>query len=319
VSRQPIVSIIIPSWNRGELLYETVESCLAQKGVEIDLIVVDDGSTDDSIDRIKSAFQEVKVYSQEHKGACIARNLGMRAARGEYIKFVDSDDLLAEDIIQKQIDVLESSDCDVLYGDFEMFGKLDDPRVGGKPLRITGEVKDPVVALLSEWWCAPFCYLYKRDVLEQICWREDLECLQDLDFILKVALSGARFKYSPGIVGYYRTHEGQITNSGSEKYARNRCSILDNIKKSVMDCNKWSGEIKYWILNGYWSASRYYYQADRQRFNEIVNLINREHPGFRPALASSGRAMNLLIRIFGISLSEHIYGIFYKKRKNQEL
>jgi len=111
----PLVSIIIPTYNRKHLLVEAVQSCLDQTWRNIEVIVVDDGSTDGT-----DAFAErqiagswagrVQYHKQENAGASAARNRGLELARGEYVQFLDSDDILLKDKISLQIAQLESGD-----------------------------------------------------------------------------------------------------------------------------------------------------------------------------------------------------------------
>lgn len=95
MSEQPLVSIIIPAYNSREFLPATLESCLAQTYSPCEIIVVDDGSTDGTADMLRDRYgAHVRVLRQDNAGAGAARNRGIRAARGEFIQFCDSDDLL---------------------------------------------------------------------------------------------------------------------------------------------------------------------------------------------------------------------------------
>src|SRR5690606_35254275 len=105
----PLVSIIIPVYNSGTCLKECIDSALAQSYRNVEIIVVDDGSTDDCTEFLRSqAYVErnVRLFTQVNKGACAARNLGMSKTKGEYIQFLDADDLLSVDKIEKQVNLL---------------------------------------------------------------------------------------------------------------------------------------------------------------------------------------------------------------------
>jgi glycosyltransferase involved in cell wall biosynthesis len=97
VSKLSLTSVVIPTYNRAEFLPHTVESALGQEGAEVEVIVIDDGSTDDTasvVERLSPAWGErFRYVRQENAERCVARNHGLRHARGEFVAFMDSDDL----------------------------------------------------------------------------------------------------------------------------------------------------------------------------------------------------------------------------------
>ncbi len=302
----PVVSVIIPTFNRGDLLLETVSSCHDQGDVLVDIIVVDDSSSDGSIGRLKKEFPEIRVYSQSHRGASAARNLGVKKAAGEYIKFIDSDDKLSKGVLQRQVDALKASSADLVYGDFELYGNAKDATVVDQHLHITGPVDDLLEALLSDWWCALFCYLYRSSAIFDLTWNEELECLQDFDFNLKAARSGVRFHYDKGIVGHYRMHAGeQITDSSKTTYARSRCKVMDSMKEFLIDNGKWKGTLKDSVLNNYWIASRACFKKEPQNFKKIQRFIKQESPFFCPKFGASP-VLKIFVAGFGITLAEYV-------------
>ncbi len=314
----PTVSIIIPTYNRTETLADAVESCITQDGVQTDVIVVDDGSTDGSVEALTATYPEARIFRQDHRGACVARNRGIQEAKGQFVKFLDSDDKLAPNVLSAQVRYIEQSEADVVYGDFEMFGNLEDTRVGGIPCRITGEVDNPVDALLGDWWCAPFCYMYKRESIDEQRWTEDLECLQDFDFILCFALRGKRFAYTPGIAGYYRIHGGQITNSSAHRYAVNRCKILTRTLENLTCDGKLTSNRKFLLAHGFWTAARVFYRTDKELFHETVAKVYKLAPRFWPELWGTWPVL-ALTGILGIERTEKILSLRRKiLGKNKE-
>src|SRR5262249_33550585 len=92
-SKMPLFSVIVPTFNRAALLVNTLESVFSQRFRDFEIIVVDDGSTDETMDYLHSLGKQVRVFRQSNWGAGAARNLGARRAQGEYLAFLDSDDL----------------------------------------------------------------------------------------------------------------------------------------------------------------------------------------------------------------------------------
>ena len=115
----PKVSVCIPTYNRKDYLKEALESVFAQTYKDYEVVIVDDGSTDGTEDMLKDAGYDVRYYWAEHIGQAAARNKLIELACGEYITFLDSDDLLFPDAVEKLMDVIDSYDHDVFaYGSY---------------------------------------------------------------------------------------------------------------------------------------------------------------------------------------------------------
>ncbi|WP_163436656.1 glycosyltransferase family A protein [Fibrobacter succinogenes] len=111
-----MISIVLPSFNRARILPKAVESILRQTYKDFELIIVDDGSSDNTREVVKSFNDDRIVYvHQENAGACVARNNGIDHARGEYIAFQDSDDIWHEDKLEKQLKALQEKNADIVF------------------------------------------------------------------------------------------------------------------------------------------------------------------------------------------------------------
>lgn len=182
----PLISVIIPTCNRRDLLLRAIDSVLRQTHADLEVIIVDDASTDGT----QSAVLELQderiryVRQPENAGACAARNRGVDMARGEYIAFQDSDDVFHEDKLEKQLAYLIESGADVTAcamnrvrwdGETEVFPKEAENR----PL----EYRE----LLLENLCSTQCILAKAEVFKAVCFDEALPRLQDWDVMLRIA------------------------------------------------------------------------------------------------------------------------------------
>jgi len=104
ISNNPLVSICIPTYNSGKWIKDTIHSALAQTWDNKELIIVDDGSVDNTYEVIKKfESDKVKIFRQENKGACAARNKALKGAKGDFIQWLDADDLLAPNKIENQL------------------------------------------------------------------------------------------------------------------------------------------------------------------------------------------------------------------------
>ena len=105
-NRLPLISVIIPTYNYGRFLPDAVKSVLGQKkdGLAVEIIVVDDGSTDDTADVAQRLGSSIQYIYQENQGLSAARNAGIRAAHGDYLVFLDADDLLTSGTLASHLD-----------------------------------------------------------------------------------------------------------------------------------------------------------------------------------------------------------------------
>jgi glycosyltransferase involved in cell wall biosynthesis len=111
----PLVSVIIPTYNSGAYLKEAVESALNQDYPSLEVIVVDDGSTDESANLLTEYLDRISLMTSENLGAASARNLGILSSRGEYIAFLDSDDIWSSKKISIQIGLMLKEGLDLVY------------------------------------------------------------------------------------------------------------------------------------------------------------------------------------------------------------
>lgn len=104
------ISVVIPCYNQARFLYEAVSSVLHQVGVTLEVVIVDDGSTDDLLPTLKSlASADVRILRRPHAGAARARNIGIEVSHGEFLAFLDADDLWSSDRLERALGVLKAS------------------------------------------------------------------------------------------------------------------------------------------------------------------------------------------------------------------
>jgi glycosyltransferase involved in cell wall biosynthesis len=197
------VTVVIPCFNHGEFLPEAVESVTALQRDDVELIVVDDGSTDERTRKEMDALsaQRIKVIRQENKGLAGARNAGIAIASGEYILPLDADDRLRPGWIDQGIRILDSEPkIGVVYGDAECFGT----RTG------LWNVGPFDTDKLLKWNYIHASALYRRSVWEQNGGYDGtmpVQGLEDWDFWLGALEDGWEFAYVPQVFFDYRQAE----------------------------------------------------------------------------------------------------------------
>jgi len=245
-SRTSLVSVIIPCYNSEDYVEKAIESALSQTYEQAEVVVIDDGSTDDSLDVIRSYNDQILWRTGENQGAPAARNWGLRLSSGKYIKFVDADDLLTPEILEKQVSVLQSLDVNqIVYGPWGAMNEEggDRRRSTHKP-RVEGE--HPVCFWLrsNAQTMAP---MHRRKALREIGgFNERLPRAQEYDLHLRLALRGYRFEFLDEVVGYTRQHEGGSRIGNQNHFVndperrldriRERFSMIRSIDEEVPSC-----------------------------------------------------------------------------------
>jgi glycosyltransferase involved in cell wall biosynthesis len=191
MGKQQMVSIIIPCYNSELFVREAIESALAQTYRNIEVIVVDDGSTDGSLEVIKSFGKRIQWLTGPNRGACYARNKALEISKGEFIQFLDADDLIVQEKIEKQIPYLISNIADVVLCYGLIFGD-------GKSLRPKKRVfkspdgLDPFVFACTQGF-STHGPLHKRDFLEKINgFNPIVKRGQETEMHLRLTCAGAR-------------------------------------------------------------------------------------------------------------------------------
>jgi glycosyltransferase involved in cell wall biosynthesis len=222
---RPLASVVIPTYNRSGLLREAVESALAQTYPNVEVIVVDDGSTDDTPEVMARYDGRVQYIRQPNRGVAAARNAGIRASRGEYLCFLDDDDLFLPRKIERQVHVLDRRPhlglvhCRYYRADGEG-NYLDKPG-----LLPEGDVLGELVRWNFVWMGAP---LVRRECLERVgLFDEHVPSVTaDWDMWLRIAMAGYPFGCAQEPLGVYRIYPGSMMSdvSGVERGA---IAVLD--------------------------------------------------------------------------------------------
>lgn len=204
----PSVSVVIPAWNAGRWLQPAVDSALGQTARVSSVVVVDNASTDGSVQALDRSEPRLRVISlEENHGACHARNLGWRSTVSQWIQFLDADDALHPDKIATQLtSVGDLARVDVVHS--PVIHQLWDGD-GEEPTSETIQQIDDLRDLESQWlrWEVgqTGALLWKRRALEKIGgWNEDQPCCQDNEITLRAILAGLRFRFAPAAGAIYR-------------------------------------------------------------------------------------------------------------------
>ncbi|MBV9892951.1 MAG: glycosyltransferase family 2 protein [Chloroflexi bacterium] len=270
-SYSPDISVVIPCFNALRWIGDTLQSVFSQQGPDLEVIVVDDGSTDGSADVVESLFPQVRVYRTENAGPSHARNVGTYAASGKFVQYVDADDMLAPNKLNEQLALLQHSGADIAYGDWQELGTN---RTVSQQL---GD--DAVSALLTDFWCPPAGYLIRRGFLEGVGgWDERQWVVEDVRFMLQCALAGARFERAPGLAALYRVHTaGSLSTSNPEAF------LQGCLRNAMMVEAHLTPRRRAAVLKAYSYVARASFGRDQTTFDVAYAALQRLQPGYVPS------------------------------------
>ena len=215
---ETLVSVIIPSYNRAGILLKSVESVLNQTYRNLELIIVDDGSTDNTTEVIATIKDErLKcIHLLQNMGACAARNKGIDEANGEYIAFQDSDDIWYPDKLKLQMDYIRKTSADMVYCGIKRRAE-NSVKVIPKHNRLGYEPS--LESLLRNNEISTQTMLMRREVAESIKFDTSFRRLQDWDFSLRAVSAGYRVKYMGGPLVSSVVRDDSITTIISSEQA----------------------------------------------------------------------------------------------------
>jgi len=251
MSVKPLVSIVIPAYNSAKFIRETLDACLSQTYTDTEIIVIDDGSHDKTVSIVQSYGDKIHLIQQANSGPAIARNTGIDAARGDYIQFCDSDDILHPAKIQRSMDLLlKHPDAALVYCQMQPVDEQGSPvndvpvapdnsyfetenlfckmlHANGSPIQTS--------TILARKSCLTDAGMYRAD--------PDHRCAEDWDLLLRLA-DKYRFVGIPEILVNYRVREGALTTDTlamaegrlkTVQYARHYTKRVDCINDSEYD------------------------------------------------------------------------------------
>lgn len=259
-----LVSIIIPCFNADKWLSEAIESCFQQSyAAAIEVIVIDDGSQDGSLEIIKSYDGRLIWETGPNRGGNYARNRGVELSQGDYIQYLDADDYLLPEKIERQVNFLEVTGADIVYGDVNYQHHLPNGEIVQEAVNIfgvSGDCKDVLESLLAYGCLPPIAYLFKKSAaVNSIRWDETLKCGQDRDFLISLLIKGAKVVYQPGCYSIYRKY-GNVTVSTSNKalLVASFCIILAKAEAQLIQAGKLESKYQKAIAKGYYSMTKEY-------------------------------------------------------------
>lgn len=245
-SKQGLVSVIMPSYNRENFILQAIESVFKQNYRPIELVIADDGSTDNTESKISEWIARTQpdsdftlIYSRKpNGGASSARNWGARHSNGEFILFLDSDDYLLPGAIDRAVEHLRDDDLPYVYFRVQLTDANLQPKKEFHGREFAGTDND-----LTDYLWHTMSPVYRRSTVKKVGpWSEELTAVDDWEYGTRVKLMGFRGKFDPSIIGFYRDHQEARLNvySFNPSYVLNCEKACDLIVQTAKEHNRMS-------------------------------------------------------------------------------
>ena len=234
----PSVSIIMPAYNVAAYIGETLDSVFAQTFTDYELIIINDGSSDTvELERVlQPSIARIRYIKQQNLGAGAARNEGLRAARGEFIAFLDADDLWLPNYLEEQMRFIGKSDYDLVCADAMHFG--DSPLAGKTYMEAymqrapsEGEVTFLGLVSADQSLITSGVVARRTHIIDVGMFDEGLRNSQDFDLWLRLLRHGSRMAYQRKLLLHYRCHQNSLSGNEINRTAR-QLRVYDKIEKS---------------------------------------------------------------------------------------
>lgn len=305
-----MLSVLIPCHNAERWIGAAIESALAQTSREMEVIVLDDGSTDGSLEVVRSFGSRVRWENQRNRGAGAARNRLLTLARGEWIQYLDADDWLMPDKLEGQVRLFpQHPEADILIGPMAVESwSPEGVRIAQCPVP---EPHDSWI-LLARWRLpqtgAP---LFRRQALLDVGgWKEDQPCCQEHELYLRLLMAGKHFAYADAGGAVYRIwSEDTLSRRDKALTRRERRKITDRLETHLEATEHMTAERRWAINQARFEMARIAWLTDRAEAAEIVAEIRRSQPDFRPAEAAAPLAYRAAYSALGFEAAETLAAV----------
>lgn len=227
----PLLSVILPVYNREAFVADAIQSILDQTYGDFELIIVDDGSTDSSLEIVKG-FPDRRIrilQNEKNSGVSAARNKGIREANGKFLAFMDSDDISAPQRLREQLDLFHRRPEIDICGSWVKFLDSD------KTIRHQEEHEEILAQLLLNCSLSLGSVMYRRNISQDLLLNEDLQFGEDYELWSRVCWNRKMYNIQKPLL-FYRIHQNQISGINKEKQRLFDAEIRLSLFKRIEYC-----------------------------------------------------------------------------------
>lgn len=280
----PLVSIIIPTFNRENTIVDTLDSVLSQAYSNWECIVVDDGSKDNTVSLLDryckkdSRFRYYQRPSQKKKGANSCRNYGFEKSNGSFIQWLDSDDLLSKSCFKKRVQTILEKQLDFVVASTAYLNNNSNKTIVNRDL---GHVANENYLLQFLSYKLPWCILspmWKRSIIKEFPFDENLQRFQDVDLHIRI-LASNKFKFARlyEVDTYYRIESNNVKDAAHIKKVLNSFVLLFNKSQILMNTITRKKHFRVFVSTILYSYYFPNYVLFKKEVNDIIKIISRSN------------------------------------------
>lgn len=321
MSNAPLVSILIPCHNAERWVAQSISSALAQSWPNKEVIVVDDGSTDRSLEIIRSFGNSVRVESGPNRGANIARNRLLELAQGSWLQFLDADDYLLETKVADQLaSEPDPRSIDVIYSPMTI-----EPWHGGQASKRTAlpvSSTDPWLLMARGQMPGTHAVLMRRSaVIEVGGWKPDQPCCQEHELFLRLLLAGKRFDYVPRAGAIYRHWSpNTVSNKDPSETVLRRLALIDTAEEYLTKTSAITPTYSDAFASQRIELARTLYRFNSSAAITIAARAARIRPDFKlQAAACFPKLYRILYNSVGFRTAEYVAALVRPWKRSNKL
>lgn len=222
------VTVVMPVYNGDRYLRAAIESVLAQEDCRFELIIVDDGSTDQTAKILQDYHSRIRYFYQENQGVSVARNLGIEQAKGRYVAFLDADDYFLPHKLSRQLEVFRSNpSLGLVHSGWQRIDASGNVILEVCPWKTCPTLE--LVTWLQHKPVLPSAMMFERQWLQRVGgFDPQLKAAEDVDLVLRLAIEHCQSQWLPQVTTAYRQH-GQSAMGNGRLQASSLKRILDKI------------------------------------------------------------------------------------------
>ena len=289
-----LVSIIIPCFNSERYIRETLNSALSQSHKSIEVICVDDGSVDRTntiIEEYQQRYNNLFLIRSRGKGASVARNTGLAFCKGDFVQYLDSDDVLLRDKIERQLLLMELEGGDMVISDYELY----DESLNHLLIKHSFEkvVANPLEVAIKQVISTNAPLYSKRILLEVRGHNESLRSCQDWDLNLRLVLNNVKILYLPGTVSRNRKVSGSVSSDWIQ-VSKQFCELVSIYKNAIKSHKYFSTNVAKYISATLYNTAVYSDSSENKKYIQEIKYWTKSDVGFL-----SSQVKKLIAKLIG--------------------
>lgn len=314
------ISVVIPVYTAEKFLKRCVDSVLAQTYSDVEIILVDDGSTDSSpviCDEFAAKYNHIKVVHHENMGSSLSRDAGIKKSSGDFVFFVDADDWIEPYALENLLNVLEETDADIVCG---LSKKIStDGNIlfteKNKTNLVCDTISDKIYneCITRKITTSSCGKLIKKDVLSKVFFLKDNPIGEDHDFVFQLIKNSSRIVVTEFFVYNYYTNFNSISHSGyNEKYANSFFNYVKLCNETVSLAPQYEKQIRAFYAEFEMSVITAMCRNDFYDWNLIRKLQDVLRKDMKNILQSTSTAFYMKVSAIVVAFAPRLFIAIYK-------